>query len=110
MGAMEGVIASLGVVEALVGAARVDDGARFELAAATIRDLGFTIAALDADTAEEAAWIRGRTSASLPDAVHLACARLAGATAYITNDRRIRSRPGLTVVYLDDLAADEPPP
>jgi len=52
---------------------------------------------------QDAAWISGRTGAGLPDAVHLACARAAGATAFLTNDRRIRSRPTLEVVYLDDL-------
>lgn len=109
-GVVEGVIASLGLAETLVGAARADDGARFELAAATIRDLGFMIAGLDADAAEEAAWIRGRTGVSLPDAVHLACALASGATAFITNDHRIRSRPTLEVVYLDALAPDEPLP
>ena len=107
---LEGVIASLGVAETLVGAARADDGARFELAAATMRDLGFTITALDADAAEDAAWIRGRTGASLADAVHLACARAAGATALITNDRRLRSDRGPEVVYLDDLAEVAPSP
>lgn len=105
-GALEGVIASLGIVETLAGAARADDGARFELAAATIRDLGFAIAALDADAAEDAAWLRGRSGASLADAVHLACARAAGATAFITNDRRIRSRRGLEVVQLEVLSGD----
>jgi hypothetical protein len=33
----------------------------------------------------------------------LACARAAGATAFITNDRRIRGSAKLEVVYLDEL-------
>jgi predicted nucleic acid-binding protein len=103
-GALEGVIASLALVEVLAGAARADDGARFEQAAATLRDLGFIVADLDADAAEEAAWLRGRTGLSLPDAVHLACASAAGATAFVTNDQRLRDRPSLEVVLLDELA------
>jgi predicted nucleic acid-binding protein len=41
----------------------------------------------------------------IEDAVHLASARNAGATIFVTNDRRIRSIPRLAVVYLDDLVA-----
>lgn len=106
-GRLEGVIASVGVSEALVGAAVADDGALFELAAATIRDLGFAVVPLDGATAEEAAWIRGRTGMSLADAVHVACAIEAGATAFITNDRQIRSQPRLDVVRLGDLGSAE---
>jgi predicted nucleic acid-binding protein len=75
-----------------------------------MRDLGFTVAALDADAAEDAAWIRGRTGSSLADSVHLACARAAGATAFITNDRRIRSGGSPEIVYLDELDEGGPAP
>jgi predicted nucleic acid-binding protein len=88
-----------------VAAARADDGPAFEEAAATIRDLRFRIVALDESTAEDAAWIRGRTGASMPDSIHLACARRAGATAFVTNDRRIPALSQLDIVVLDDLAA-----
>jgi predicted nucleic acid-binding protein len=98
-----GVLASIGVTEVLAGPARKDDAVGFEMLAAALRDLGFDNPVLDAGAAEDAAWIAGRTGARLPDAVHLACARAAGATAFLTNDRRIRSRRGLEVVYLDDL-------
>jgi predicted nucleic acid-binding protein len=104
-GAMEGVLATIGLAEALVGPASRGDTVRFEESAATMRDLGFRIVSLDAAVAEDAARIRGQTGLSLPDAVHLASARAGGATAFVTNDRRIRSRPGLEVVYLDDLVA-----
>jgi predicted nucleic acid-binding protein len=46
---------------------------------------------------------------SLADAVHLATARAAGATAFVTNDRRIRGSTKLAVVYLDDLDAASDP-
>lgn len=58
---------------------------------------------LSATVAVEAAVIRGATSLSLADAIHLACAREAGATAFVTNDRRIKPIRGLEVAYLADL-------
>lgn len=104
-GEVEGILASLGLAEVLVPAAKADDGPVFEEAAATIRDLGFRIVALDAPTAEDAAWIRGRTGASMPDAVHLACARRAGGTLFVTNDRRMPELPQLAIAVLEDLVA-----
>ncbi|MHB8892254.1 MAG: type II toxin-antitoxin system VapC family toxin [Candidatus Limnocylindrales bacterium] len=109
-GQFEGVLASIGLAEALVGPARAGDGAAFEQAAATIRDLGFRIAPMDAGAAEDTAWIRGRTGMSLPDAAHIACARAAGATAFVTNDLGIGTQPGLEVVHFDDLEVGEPLP
>jgi predicted nucleic acid-binding protein len=104
-GQTRGVLSSAGLSEVLVGPARHNDGATFERIAATIRDLGFHVMPLDARGAEDAAWIRGRTGMSLPDAIHIACARAAGATIFVTNDRGIVSGHGLEVRYLDDLVA-----
>lgn len=108
-GRTEGTLSSAGLAEVLVGPARSGDGAGFERLAATIRDLGFGVAMLDATTAEDAAWIRGQTGMSLPDSIHVACARSSGASAFVTNDRGIASRAGLEVLYLDDLIANQPP-
>lgn len=107
-GVLDGVMASVGVTEILAGAASADDGPLFELAVATIRDIGLEIVPLDVEAAAEAAWIRGRTGASLPDALHLACATAAGATAFVTNDRRLRSPSRLEVVRLEDLVEPRP--
>ena len=104
-GNVQGVIATIGLSEILVGPARAGDGAMFERTGATVRDLGFRIVTLDAEIATDAAWIRGRTGSTLPDAIHLASARASGATAFVTNDRRIRPIPHLDVVYLDELVA-----
>jgi uncharacterized protein len=104
-----GVLASIGVTEVLAGPARQGDPVGFEMLAAALRELGFDNPPLDAATAEDAAWIGGRTGARLPDAAHLACAQAAGATAFLTNDRRIRPRRGLEVVYLDDLLQETEP-
>ena len=97
------IVASVGIAEILAGPARVGDWAAFEMLAAAVRELGLDHPVLDEATAEDAAWIRGATGVGLADAVHLASARASGATAFLTNDRRIRSGPGLEVAYLDDM-------
>ena len=104
-GRTEGILSSAAFSEVLVGPAKAGDGVMFELLAATIRDIGLRIVALDAKTAEDAAWIRGQTGLLLPDAIHLACAIAAGATILVTNDRDLKPRPRLEVAYLDDLVA-----
>ncbi len=43
---------------------------------------------LDASLARETAWVRGATGLRTPDAIQVAAARLAGAGALVTNDRR----------------------
>ena len=104
-GTTEAVLSTVGLIEILVGPARAGDAAAFELTADALRDLLIRVVSLDRATAEDAAWIRGSLGIGLEDAVHLATARNAGATAFVTNDRRLRSIPRLEVVYLDDLVA-----
>jgi predicted nucleic acid-binding protein len=104
-GALEGVISAVGLVEILTGPARAGDSQAFEITADAIRELHVRIVPLDAPVAEDVAWIRGSLGIPLEDAVHLASARNAGATALVTNDRRIRSIPKVDVLYLDDLVA-----
>lgn len=58
---------------------------------------------LSRDIAVEAAAIRGASALSMTDSIHLATAREAGATVFVTNDRRIKSVKRLEVAYLADL-------
>ncbi len=104
-GTTEAVLSTIGLIEILAGPASAGDAAAFELTADALRDLLIRVVSLDRATAEDAAWIRGSLGIGLEDAVHLASARHAGATAFVTNDRRLRSIPRLEVVYLDDLVA-----
>lgn len=104
-GRVEGTFASIGLTEVLAGPARAGDAARFERAADELRDLGLRIRPLDAETAVDAARLRGSSDLGIADAVHIAIARAAGATVFLTNDRRIRSDGSLEVVYLDELTA-----
>ncbi len=90
-------MATIGQIEVLSGPARTGDAASFEQAADEIKGLGLELQPLSSPIAEDAAWLRGQGGLSLADAVHVASARAAGATALITNDRRIRPRPGLEV-------------
>jgi len=41
----------------------------------------------------------------MPDAIHLACAKRSGVTAFVTNDRQMPRMSQLDIIYLDDLAA-----
>ena len=99
------VMSAIGLVEVLVGPARRGDAIAFEITAEALRDLPIDVTPLGSAIAEDAAWIRGAVGLGVEDAVHLATARSAGATAFVTNDRRLRSIPNLQVVYLDDLVA-----
>lgn len=102
---IEMVLATVGLSEILTGPARAGDVAGFESLADELRGLGLRLAVLDAPIAEDAAWLRGRAGLDLLDAIHIASARAAGATLFLTNDRGIPSVPQLEVVYLDDLDA-----
>jgi predicted nucleic acid-binding protein len=103
-GMIEGSMSSLALTEVLVGPARAGDAARFEQTALELRDLRLTVVPVSREIAEHAAWLRGRDALRLADAIHMAAAQSV-ATAFVTNDRRIRSLAGLEVVYLDDLVA-----
>ncbi len=96
----------LGLAEILTGPARAGDLALVGRYADEVLSLdGFDVRPMDHDVAVEAALARGRSALTLSDAVHLASARLQGASAFVTNDHRIRPIRGLEVVYLDQLQA-----
>ena len=101
----------LGLAEILAGPARASDPALVERYADELLSLdGLVVAGIDRDVAVESALLRGGSTLTLSDAVHLASARLHGATAFVTNDRRLRSISRLEVVYLDELAPESSDP
>jgi predicted nucleic acid-binding protein len=106
-GAATGTLAMLGLAEILTGPARADDAALTHRYADELLSLeGLSVPAMGREVALEAALVRGSAAQlSLGDAIHLASARLDHATAFVTNDRRLRAINGLEVVYLRELAA-----
>ncbi len=103
-GDVDGVMASLAIAEVLAGPARIGDAPAFERTADALRGLRIRVVDLDAELAADAAWLHGSIGGQAADAIHLATARRSGATAFVTNDRRIRSIPRLEVVYLEEVA------
>jgi predicted nucleic acid-binding protein len=100
----QGVLATLALAEICSGPAGGNDLAMVERYADELSSLeGVRVVPLDREVAVEAALIRGSSNLSLADAIHLATARRAGATAFVTNDRRIVPMPRLDIVYLDDI-------
>ena len=105
-GAFSATVSTIGLTEVLTGPARDEDAVVFELLATELRGIrNLRFVDVRPEIAVDAAWLRGAGGLGLADAVHVATARASGATALVTNDRQIRSGPGLEVVYLSDLAA-----
>ena len=63
-----------------------------------------TIMPIDRTVLIEAARLRATTALRLPDAIHMATARLAGCRTFISNDQRLRVNAGLDVVVLGEVA------
>lgn len=99
------VFSTVGLAEVLTGVARRFPGASlepYELALAGLP--GLTIVPVDRNVAREAARVRGRFGMRLPDAIHVATAVVAGADAFLTNDRElVRDGLDVPVLVLDDL-------
>jgi predicted nucleic acid-binding protein len=103
-GLASAVLSAIGLTEILSGPARGGDLGRLERNHDDILAIsGLSILPVTPDMAVDAAVIRGARGIPLADAIHLASARAAGATAFVTNDRRIRGSRKLEVIYLDEL-------
>ena len=105
----QGVISTIGLAELTVGPVRHGAPADVERYVDELRSIdGLEWRPVTADIAVDAGILRGARGIGLPDAIHLASARASAATAFITNDRRLRGSAHLEVIYLDDLELDEP--
>jgi len=104
-GDVTGVLASIGLTEVLTRPAALGDAALFERYAEELQAIsGLRIVPIDTRTAIDAAWGRSGDR-DLGDAVHIAAARHAGATCFITNDTRVRGRSGVEIILLSAIAA-----
>jgi predicted nucleic acid-binding protein len=100
------VVSSLALAEIGVGPVAADDATMAErYGQALCETRGLDVVPLTANIALDVAVIRGRDHIEIADAVHLATARHAGASAIVTNDERMRPVSRLEVVRLADLVA-----
>lgn len=106
LGKVTVIVSTMALAEIAVGPVAGGDETLVERYADSIRTArGIQVVPLTADIAVDVGIIRGRHRVQIPDAVHLATARHAGATAFVTNDERLPSLPRLDVVRLSDLVA-----
>jgi predicted nucleic acid-binding protein len=101
-----GIVSSVALTEVIVRPALLGHdtmGERYVDAIQSIENLHIVPATVE--IAVEAGFVRARTGLTLAEAVHVATARVAGASVLVTNDRRVRSLPKLDVVQLVDLVA-----
>jgi len=102
-GALEAVTSSLTLLEVLVIPFRFANAAlidRYETLLTKSR--GLRLVDLDRDFLRAVAQVRASTRAKTPDAMQLAAAMAAGCPAFLTNDDRIPTVPGLRTLLLED--------
>jgi predicted nucleic acid-binding protein len=106
LGKVTVVVSTMVLAEIAVGPVAARDETLIERYADAIRGArGVQVVPLTAEIAVDVGIIRGRHRVQIPDAVHLATARHAGASAIVTNDERMPALPHLEVVRLADLVA-----
>jgi len=106
LGRVTVVVSTMVLAEIAVGPVEMGDETLVERYADSVRGArGVQVVPLTAEIAVDVGIIRGRHRLQIPDAVHLATARHAGATAIVTNDERMPPLPHLEVVRLSDLVA-----
>lgn len=109
-GELVGVASVLALAEVLTGPAQQGEAHVFEeMARILTTDVPIEWVGVDIAAAVDAAWVRGTAVRGLSDAIQLTTVRTSGATAFVTNDARVRSIARLEVIRLDDLASDGRP-
>lgn len=99
------VVSAVALAEMLVPPFRQrDHGRASELASAVVEYPNINILPVDVEVAAEAARLRGEFGLGTLDAIHVATAVVAGAGAFLTNDRElVRDGIDVPVLVLDDL-------
>ena len=107
-GQLEAVTGQIAVAEVMVGPYRSGDQRIIDRTAAFFETPNLLdIRPHGRREFDDAARLRGRTSLLLVDAVHVATARRGGCDYFVTNDARIRSESGLTVVHIEAMRSGE---
>ena len=103
-GKVKGVIGSITITELLTAPAQAGDAtAMLDYELYLLHFPNITIHPVDVAVAHEAALVRAKSGLPTPDAIVLATARVAGADAVVTNDRRWRGKcPDLQVLLLSE--------
>jgi predicted nucleic acid-binding protein len=105
-GQCAGVVSELALAECLVKP-KLDD--RPDVIATYLRMMGpgtnLFSAPISREILIEAADLRAKHKMRLPDAIHMATARLANCAVFITNDTRIQGSIGMPVVTLTEILA-----
>ena len=100
-GTLQLVVSALTLLEVLVVPYRAGDAAlaqRYE--AVLTRSRGVRMIDLTRDHLRLAAQLRAATGVATPDALQLAASLAGGCSAFLTNDRRLPTVPGLRIVQL----------
>jgi predicted nucleic acid-binding protein len=101
-GRFELVTSALTLLEVLVvpyRAGNIELAERYE--AVLTRSRGVRMADLSRDHLRLAAQLRAATGIATPDALQLSAALASRCSAFVTNDRRVPSVPGLRIIQLD---------
>lgn len=98
------VLSALGVAEILTGPAIRGDLPIAERYLDELRSLEIlTLMPISPEIAADSAVLRADGRRTLADTIHLATARAFGASAFLTNDRKLRRSTKVDVIYLSDL-------
>jgi predicted nucleic acid-binding protein len=99
-----GIVSTVAPAEVIVGPAHLGDDTMGEPYADAIRSIeDLHVVPATVEIAAESGFVRAYSGLTLADSMHVATARVAGASILITNDRRIHSLPKLDVIQLADL-------
>jgi predicted nucleic acid-binding protein len=108
-GTLTGVTSIITVAELLVRPLQLRNSSIAAAYQATLESLpGLELAIVDRQVALRAARVRADHGLHVADAIHVATSLVHGATAFLTNDRRLRRINDLDVLLLDDFRNQEP--
>ncbi len=102
-GSTRGVTSAVTLMEVAVGPLKSGNPRTAFFHASTIRQMpNLFVADIDAPAARAAAGLRAKYGTRAPDALQIGACLHAGATAFVTNDKRLQTIRELEIIVLDD--------